>query len=96
MEKHVLDRIRRLTRLGVRDDIPPHEAKHVVLANSISIVAILLSAIYMVPNSLAPLPMILKLSPLIFAIAYTVPLWLNHRGLHLWAIVWLFAVGAAS
>ena len=88
--------IQRLRRLGIREDTLPHDAKHIALTNSISIVAVVLSIAYLIPNWLAPLPAILKVAPLILALAYTVPLWLNARGFYGLAIAWVFVIGAAS
>ena len=61
--KALRDRLGALTRLGVPDDMPPHEAKHIILTNTISIVAVALSVVYLLPNTLAPLPLALKIEP---------------------------------
>lgn len=96
MEERTHGTIQRLRWLGIREDTLPHDAKHIALTNSISIVAGALNAFYLIPNSLAPLPAVLKAAPLVYALAYVVPLWLNHRGFYRLAIAWIFIVGAAS
>ncbi len=88
---------RGVTHCGVPAEMPPTEARYVVLTNTVVAMAVLATLCY-VPLNLtsAGLPLHIRLSAPILGGLFLVTLWLNARGWHGLAAIWLFATALES
>ena len=104
--RHVLHE---LTHLGVTPETPPSDAKYIILTNSVSLLGVLVSFLYLLVNlSVENRDSVQLGPPLLSAAVYVLPPWLNHRRRY-WAattflciaalgthLVFTFAFGTAS
>ena len=104
--RHVLHE---LTHLGVTPETPPSDAKYIILTNSVSLLGVLVSFLYLLVNLSVENRGSVQLGPpLLSAAVYVLPPWLNHRRRY-WAattflciaalgthLVFTFAFGTAS
>ncbi len=89
--RHVLHE---LTHLGVTPENPPSDAKYVVLTNSVSLLGMFVSLIYLVVNLSVENRVSVQLGPpLLSAALYSLPPWLNQRRLY-WAATTFLCIAA--
>ena len=78
--------LRDLTHLGVAAETPPSDAKYIILTNSVGLVGVLVSALYLLVNLSLASPMG---GPVASAVVYGLPLWLNRRRCYWAATTWM-------
>lgn len=81
-----------LTHLGVAPDTPPSDARYTILTNSVSLLGLLLSMLYLPINLSGNNDLAVQVGPpLLSAAGFLLPLWLNYRSRH-WAATTVMTV----
>ncbi|HXV64852.1 MAG TPA: HAMP domain-containing sensor histidine kinase [Vicinamibacteria bacterium] len=87
----------RLTHLGVTPESSPSDAKYITLTNSICLLSVTVSLIYLVVNRSVENPRFVRFGlPLVSAAVYAVPLFLNHRRRYWAATTTMCVAGLAT